>query len=319
MVAPSKALVVVHRGESADDFVSIARRMHKMDTSVAVAMFSEHLDPRVLPAEFLNLPMLVVYLVNPPPTEFKKTRKIAVMEMSKIEEYQHFRAHGLPCMPIERFRWGMTLDPETYGDMVVLKPETVTSTGADINMVPVLLVPTLKPEDFPAGHLIHRDGYLVQRFMKSGEHPTHFRVLVLFDQVLYSKRFMLNRTYPNPMAGLEVLLNTTVASNSWSERVANLCVDREINAFALSVAKTFPDHPLFGIDILRNEDTGRLYVLEVNLGGNTWHFSSNVVRELARQGNTGFDAKARLAMLQQYNAWDRAAEVLLRKTHELAM
>ena len=108
-------------------------------------------------------------------------------------------------------------------------------------------------------------------------------------------------------------MNISVASNQHASRTAELVKDPEVNELALKVAKTLPQNPLMAIDILRDEETGKLYVLELNLGGNVWHFSSKMVRNLP-----GYDSAARKKLVLQYNAWDRAAEALVRKTHELA-
>lgn len=308
-----KAVIVVHRPESARDFLEIKRRVHKLDPSIGVSMVPDYVTSKMVPPEFLQVPLLVVYLVNPPPTNFTKAAKVAVRATGKIEEYECFLSRGLPCLPIQRFEWGMELDPDVYGDWVVLKPESIQSTGRDVNLVPTLLVPKVRIEDFPEDHLIRKDSYLIQRFVKSGEHPDHYRVMVFLDEILYSKRSISNISYPPTTANLSEFLSTTVASNS-SDRVVDYYKDDEVNELALRVARSFPENPLFGIDILREEGTGRLYVLEVNLGGNVWHFSSKL--SVDRRGH--LTAAQRKAFLEQYNAWDRAAEALIRKTHELA-
>ena len=312
MAGYKKALIVVHRNESADDFQQIARRIRKLDPSIGVTMVSDFLTSKMLPAECLNLPMLVIYLCNPPPTEFKVATKIAVKVMSKIEEYEHFKQHNIPCLPIERFRWGMELDPETYGDWVVLKPENMTSTGASVNMVPTKLLPTIKIEDFPEDHLIHKDSYLVQKFVKTGEFPTHYRVLVFLGEILYSVKSTQKSAYPKQLDDINELLKSSVASNLTGHRTATLTIDKRVNEFGLNVSNAFPEHPLLGIDVIKDEQSDALYVLEVNLGGNTWAFSSKL-SHLFREAMGG-----RQAMVIQYNAWDRAAEALVRKTHELA-
>ena len=267
----------------------------------------------MLPPEFLQLPLLVIYLCNPPKTEFSVAAKLAVKEMSKIEEFEHFKRHNLPCLPIDHFRWGMELDRETYGDWVVLKPEYMTSTGRDINMIPTKELPNLKLSDFPEDHLIHKDSYLVQKLLKTGTHPKHCRAAVFLDEIIYSANGCLNFPYPSEDSSIQELLNTSVASNQHARRTSELVKDLEVNALALKVASTLSENPLMAVDILRDEDTGQLYVLEVNLGGNVWHFSSEMARNLP-----GYDAAARKKMVLQYNAWDRAAEALVRKTHELA-
>jgi hypothetical protein len=305
-----KAVIVVHRHESKDDFQQIARRVRKLDPSIAVVMVSDFLTSKMVQPELFKIPLLVIYLCNPPKTEFNIAAKLAVKEMGKVDEYEHFKKHNLYCLPIERFRWGMKLDPAIYGDYVVLKPEFKTSTGKDINMVSTNKIPKLNLSDFPENHLIHQDSYLVQKFIKCGETPTHFRVTVFLNEVLFSSRARSTLSYPE--TDLSLMLKTTVASNMRENRITQLFQDEQINSFALMVATTFPNNPLLGIDILQDDLTGNLYVLEVNLGGNTWHFSSN------NGEGYRFDLGGKNAMVRQYNAWDRAAEALVRNTHALA-
>jgi glutathione synthase/RimK-type ligase-like ATP-grasp enzyme len=204
----------------------------------------------------------------------------------------------------------MELDPAIYGDWVVLKPEFKNSTGRDINMVPTKILPTLTLDDFPENHLMREDTYLVQQFIKTGEKPVHYRVTIFLNEILFSSKSTSKLEYPQP--NLTCMLSTTVASNIAENRTTQLHESEEINNFALKVAKTFPISPILGIDILQDELTKQLYVLEVNAGGNVWHFSST------NGENYRFNLGGKNAMVRQYNAWDRAAEALIRKTHALA-
>jgi hypothetical protein len=306
-----KALIVVHRNESADDFQQIARRIRKLDPTISVTMVSDFLTSKMVPDQCLNLPMLVVYLCNPPKTEFKVATKLAVKGMSKIEEYEHFKQHNIPCLPIERFIWGMELDPEVYGDWVILKPEHIQSTGKDVNMVPTKEIPNLKLSDFPAEHLIQKDTYYVQQFLKTGNSATFYRALVYLGDILLSYKVEQNNHYPDYKVGLDILLKTSVASNLQGSRKINLVDDDDVRALAIKVALAFPDLPLLGVDIIPDAVTGKLYVLEINAGGNTWAFTAKPSQDL--RSILGLKN-----MILQYNAWDRAAEALVRKTHELA-
>ena len=310
MAKIKRALIVVHREESAEDFEQIARRIRKLDPTIGVTMVSDFLTSKMVPSEYLNLPMLVIYLCNPPPTEFKVATKLAVKEMSKIEEFEHFKKHNIPCLPIERFNWGMELDQEIYGDWVVLKPEHIQSTGKDVNMVPTSELSKLKVQDFHINHLIHQDSYLVQKFIKTGENSSFYRALIFLDEILLSYRPELNTPYPDTL-DLKKLLDTSISPVGRSDRKIHLEINEEVNALAKLVASTFPSNPLWGVDIIRDQQTGKLYVLEVNLGGNTWAFSNapgHKFRLMVGIKN----------MVTQYNAWDRAAEALVRKTNELA-
>jgi hypothetical protein len=308
-----KAVIVVHRHESKDDFQQIARRIRNLDPTIGVTMVSDFLTSKMVPPEYLNLPMLVIYLCNPPKTEFKVATKIAVKEMSKIEEYEHFKQHNIPCLPIERFKWGMELDPAIYGDWVVLKPEHIQSTGKDVNMVPTKEIPNLKLSDFPKDHLIYRDSYYIQKLLKTGDRPNTYRATVFMGAILSSGFARMIYHYPSESSDLHILLSTTIATNFLSHRTRHFEKDKEANELALRVADSFPENPLLAIDILKNEDTGENYVLETNLGGNTWHFSSALARNYP-----GYDDAARKAAIRQYNVWDRSAEALVKKTNALA-
>ena len=69
-----KGLVVVYRKESAQDFIDIARRIRKIDSTIALLMIPNDLDPKKLPPIFYTLPTLVIYLVNPPNYEFSNVK-----------------------------------------------------------------------------------------------------------------------------------------------------------------------------------------------------------------------------------------------------
>ena len=314
MLPIDRSLLLVVRHESIDDFREIARRVRKIDPSIDVLIFPEDVNPNQIPSHFLKQPLLAIYLVNPPPDDFvPQSAQLAVKHLNKIEEYEHFLKNDIPCLPIEEFKWGMTLDESKYGEWVVLKPQHLQSTGQDINMVPTKMISGLKLDDFPENHLIRTDSYYVQKFIKTGEKPTHYRATVFLDTVLYSRLNTHHLEYPELTSNITTLLSRTVASNDHHHREAILTIDDEFNNFALTVTKTFPNQPLFGVDMIRDPITNKIYVLETNMGGNVWHFSSVISREA---GFISSDVKK--PMVLQYNAWDRAAEVLVKKTHELA-
>ena len=319
-----KSVIIVCRSESMDDFHQIARRAHRLDPSIAVVPIAEHLHSSLIPKPLLNLPMLVIFLVNPPDKEFHIAGKMAVKHMTKLEEYEHFKKHNISCLPIESFTWGMTLDKSTYGDWVVLKPQTIQSTGKDVNMVPTDLIPTLTLEDFPEDHLMRQDQYYVQKFVKTGEKPSHYRVLVFCGEVLFIKKTISVIGFPHPQSDIRTLLRSNIASNISDDnlREVSMPLDQKVFDFALKIANTHYDLPLFGLDILENKETDELICLEQNSGGNVWHFSSNFSKRndanyfsIQRVAAKIDDKKAKI---NQYGAWDRAAEGLIRKTHELA-
>ena len=313
MIECTRSLIVIHRKESASDFEEIGRRIRELDPTIAVAMISEFLDPGARPNSFFQRPLLAVYLVNPPPKDFKHSAgKLAVEQMTKLEEYEYFKTHKIPCLPIEEFNWGMELDSAIYGDWVVLKPKIIQSSGQHVNMLPIDAIPHLKPDDFPEDHYIHQDQYYVQQLLKTGTRPFHYRSMIFLGEILYSATNESFISYPSPTTNIETLLKTSIASNNHHNRERKIVIDERKNKFALEVAKEFSNHPILGIDIIEDLETKKLYVLEINAGGNGWHFSSAAAANIP-----GHEAQ-RSELLEQYHAFDTAAEALVRKTHELA-
>jgi hypothetical protein len=179
-------------------------------------------------------------------------------------------------------------------------------------MMPTNMISRLTLEDFPDNHLIRQDSYYVQKFLRTGERPTHYRATIFLDTIMFSSKAISIYPYPPLNASHKVLLQNHVASNDTDRRTTSLTVDPEANAFALKIATTFINEPLFGIDILKCEKTNNLYALETNLGGNVWHFSSDSGKVYRK------DLGGRSQMLSQYKALDLAAKALVANTHKLA-
>jgi hypothetical protein len=311
-----KGLIIVHREESAEDFKEIAKRIKQLDPTIKGAMVSEWIFEERFPEQFFNMPLLVVYLVNPPKTSpdqfvFPNAKNIMVAELTKLEEYQHFKKHNLPCLPIQKFEWGMQLDNSTYGNWVVLKPAHLQSTGKDVNMIPTKVVSDLKISDFPKEHLIHQDDYFVQKFVRTGLSPVCYRVLNFLGNIILSYKVTKDEPYPDTASNLDILLTKSVASNLRGERKLELTKDQKIIDIATKVALSLSDSPLIGVDIIPDAE-GNFYVLEINAGGNTWAFSN--------KPGENFRSVVGLAnMIGQYGVWDLAAEALVKKTQDLLM
>jgi hypothetical protein len=311
-----KGLIVVHREESADDFKEIAQRIKAIDPNIKGAMVSEWIFEDRFPQAFFEMPLLVVYMCNTPQDSpeqflFPNATNLMVFGLTKLEEYEHFKQHNIPCLPIEKFKWGMELDLDLYGEWVALKPENIQSTGKDVNMVPTRLISTLKLSDFPEDHLIHKDGYLVQKFVKTGKSPAHYRVLMFCGEILLIFRAVRHEQYPVADKNLNILLSKSVASNLRGGRDIQLVANSDVSELAMQVSSSLPNSPILGIDIIHDTE-GNLYVLEINSGGNTWAFSN--------KPDENFRSVVGLSnIIEQYGAWDRAAEALVRKVNELAI
>jgi hypothetical protein len=103
-----------------------------------------------------------------------------------------------------------------------------------------------------------------------------------------------------------------IASNNkeMGGRVRSICNDAEVIACGERAHEAFPECPVLGVDIIRESQSGRLYVLEVNPHGCVWHLSSPLSRKI--------DPSHVRDLYTQFNALDRAADILIEKTRSAA-
>ena len=89
-----------------------------------------------------------------------------------------------------------------------------------------------------------------------------------------------------------------------------LARDADVIALAENAHAAFPDQPLLGTDIVRDADTGKLYVIECNPRGDAWLLSSDMGRMIEQANGLDF--------ARQFGALDIAAETLIRETRARA-
>ncbi len=207
------------------------------------------------------------------------------------------------------------LDPADWGPYVILKP--VHGSFAIGNLLaPTAHVGELTADRIPDGHPLKTSPYLVQQFINTGSSVCSYRVIVLLGQPLLCVRYGRTGQIEYPHSIDEIFNNYSFFSNfnqdgtTSSERTYAMSNDEEVIKFAQKVFSVHPHLPLQGIDIIRDADTGKLYVLETNSGGNVWSFSLT--------GNPTLKMLGKKALVTQFMAWDKAAEILVAKTHELA-
>ena len=151
------------------------------------------------------------------------------------------------------------------------------------------------------------DQFLVQPYIDPvvDGYPTEYRVLTMFGRALYSvwNRWRDKRA---PLAEIATDPLGVIATHTLKGNVRGLCNDQDIIELAERAHGAFPECPVLGVDILRDSRSGRLYVLEVNPHGAVWHLSSPYASRL--------DPEYVRARYQQFNALDRAADLLIQKT-----
>jgi hypothetical protein len=230
----------------------------------------------------------------------------------KIEQLRRLHAAGVPVPLTTVLGPETVLDPALWGEFVVVKPTDMPSSShaLGINLFRTRRVCFVPPPDYPADHPGRLGPMVVQQYVDTGERLTTYRVLSFFGEPLYA---MLMRTVirrvdlGSPDAVIEA---APIAYQADADRERLLIRDTDVLAMARAAHKAFPEIPLIGCDIVREARTGNLYVLELNPGGNTWHFSSDSASEMrARMGPEQVEK-----MRQQFQALRTVAIALVSRT-----
>lgn len=301
-------LILVHQPtkQARSDYEAIARRIEAQDPGIAVFIVDTK-DAGLSDARFdAARPALTV---SPMPIKRFVPPRGAVcqgFEYPKGEQYARLAAAGLPVPRWARVAPGVALDAREWGPYVVVKPE-LGRKGAEIFIKKTGRVRYRPPETFGEDHPARKAPLLVQRFVYTGRWPSNYRVVTLFGEPLMSWRCEQSREH-RPLESrwdFKALGGLSVVSNKRDSRYA-LAAEPDVLALARAAHQAFPEQPLLGTDIVRDADSGELWLLECNPRGDAWLISSDMGRMIERANGIDFAA--------QFGALDVASRVLARET-----
>ena len=232
----------------------------------------------------------------------------AIGRRDKVSEYRRLEAAGLPVPKWCELLPGTTLDPAEWGSHVVEKPAH-GGRGAYVRLRRTGRVRYRAPEELPQDYPGQVKRVLVQRFVRTGDQPEATRVLTCFGKVVAAIHYRNVGAQlperPNPELGR--LTTTVVASARGSHVVA--ADDPAVLALGSACHAAFPEVPILGTDVMREQATGKLWVAEVNCGY-CWMLSNG--EGLAVQQQFGLD------FYRQFDGLRRAAEGMVEATRRLA-
>ena len=288
-------LILVHQDTKQDraDYEEIARRV---DADVFIVDTKDRgvQDPRFdAGAPTLTVsPMPIKKLVPP------RGAVCQGFEHPKSEQYARLTRLGLPVPKWVSISPDLSLDTREWGPYVVVKPD-LGRKGAEIFIK-------------RTGRVRYRaPAFLAQQFVYTGRWPVNYRVVTLFGRTLMSWRCEADHRFVPLDSRWDFTARggITVVSNKKDSRYT-LAFDPDVIALAEQAHAAFPDQPLLGTDIVRDADSGALYVIECNPRGDAWLISS-VMGRLIEQAN-GLDFAA------QFGALELAAQALERETRRRA-
>ena len=288
-------LILVHQETKQDraDYEEIARRAD-IDVFIVDTKAASLADPRF----DAGAPTLTV---SPMPIKKFAPPRGAVcqgFEHAKSEQYARLSRLGLAVPRWTSISPEISLHPDDWGPYVVVKPD-LGRKGAEIFIKRTGRVRYGAP------------GFLAQEFIYTGRWPVNYRVVTLFGRALMSWRCEADHRFV-PLESrwdFKARGGITVVSNKRDSRYT-LAFDADVVALAERAHAAFPDQPLLGTDIVRDADSGALYVIECNPRGDAWLISSTMGRLIEDANGLNFAA--------QFGALDIAAAALVDETRRRA-
>ncbi len=291
-------IIVVHERLDLASFERLATEVRKFDPRVHVVVIGDApgLDP-ALP----DRPTLVFGPCTIRNLPTRRGRVCCGHPLSKSEEYEALARAGIPVPPWALLTENSHPDLSELGEYLVQKPE-YGARGAEVRIVRqgrVRWRPILTAAAGPSYSTV------LQRFIYTGPWPVSFRVNVLFGRVLYAVKLQARTDRPALQGPTDFRSpvrqqGVSIVSNARDSRM-ELCFDEGIIRLGERAHQAFPDIPLLGVDILREEPSGKLYVVEVNALGYNWNFTPRERREWQVDIESQFDGVRKAAYVLAEN------------------
>jgi hypothetical protein len=289
------------------DFDELAEWIAEASPSTEVRSCAD--EPREESAD--SVPDLPTLTVSFAPLRHLRPRRGPLLQgrhVAKSAEYRALEALGVPVPRWQRLLPGKTPDLSALGPYVVTKPD-FGARGADVRIERRDRAEWTRPRTELAARFGGRfNPRIAQDFVYTGPWPKSYRVATLFGRALFGLEIEASHERA-PLLERSSFHGQSVVSSGRGCTFA-LCSDADVLELAERAHAAAPDVPLLGVDLVRDADSGQLFVLELNSIGYTWHFSSPSGLRLQRE--FGLDLAAQL------DGRRRAAAVLARVCEERA-
>ena len=301
-----KILAICCRPENHDDFLAIAKRIIKKAPEIAVVIKPLIYHPDELDPALKHFPLLNIYLVNPPEKLPPRGKTLCVKAIDKFEQYQNYTLANISTPKTIEYEIGQPLNFNDWGEYVFLKAKNASHSE---NSFLIQTKDIFNTEPYFKKLKLDKK-MILQQFIYTGESAYVYRVLSFLGAPLFCVRVTNPHPIKLPSSLQESFDNKTIqTSRSDVFMTRTLELNKDVMDFASKVFNVFPEQPLQGIDIAVEKNTNKLFALEGNQGGNVWVFSrkeSNMLKGLGRA-----------TLLNQFNAFDVACDILIKKTNEL--
>jgi hypothetical protein len=301
-------LVAESRHMDPADFERIAERIRAMSDTIEVFIVENGSLNMRIARRAADRPTLVAC---PAPLDMFRPRRgriFAGQWIGKIEEFKRMKAAGLPVPAWRAVTPGTMMSAEEWGPRVVVKP-SYGGQNRDITLMPPSQVGFIHPKNLADDHRGKLGAMIAQTFIDTGPLLPEYRVLCLLGEPLYA--IELKSRTPAASDWPPKLAEPVNLSAFLKERAITFTSEPDVLALARRVHAAMPEVATTGCDIIREAKSGKLFVMEANCKGLSWHLSSALGRR--QQAESG------LNFFDQFGAIEVAARVLVERTRELAV
>lgn len=305
-------LVIIHVPGRQDlsDFLTIRNMMAGRAPDICVSVISLGSD---YPADFWKRsserPTLIF---SPMPVklgnEITGARLVAIPR-SKMEEVRMLMKAGISVPESTILNPDTLLKSTDWGPFTVTKPN-FGLRGQGVRLNRTRDVRWSDPLSWPMIDLRHGKEILAQKYIHTGSYLQSHRVMTVLGKPIYA----ITTTGIDPLVELDPNctdpLDIVIAANN-VPRGFKHCVEEDVVALAEKTHTSLGDLPSLGIDIVRDAETRKLYVLELNSSGWNWHLSSDV--GIKNQRDYGMDHYG------QFDALRVITTALIERTRALAV
>jgi len=305
-------LLLVTRKREADDLRRLCTSVREVAPEISTFVLVDRKRSRLDPAWLLRprRPTLAISFRNPRHFHPSLPAFYHGRGLRKSEELAALERAGIPVPRWTVLHRDETPDLEGFGPYLVSKPDRGAS-GAEVRIRKTSRVQWRASYTDRVAQIAGRvDDNLLQEFVYTGPWPVSYRVTTLFGKVLFALRCEADHgrrptrdRWDFKGGGISIVAGAVGARYG-------LTFDPEVIRLGERAHAAFPDIPLLGFDILRDCNSGRLYVIEANSDGWVWGFSNRMGRSVQETWN--FDLEG------QFDGIRKAACVLAEKTRELA-
>jgi hypothetical protein len=227
--------------------------------------------------------------------------------ISKLEQARRLQSAGIATPETVPYGSDTELDLSKWGELTVLKPDTGGGgKGIEVIRTKSLGKARLQGKEGEFGRRM-----IAQPYIDTGPYPAKYRLLAIFGRPLYCELqasvAKAPPVDPESSVPIEGLITSQASSPATAgTRRTTVSNEPDVLAFAPIAAAAFSEIPLLGLDIIREAATGKLYVLEVNPLGYTWHLSSKLGKIAQR--------RLQIDRYSQFDALSVAADSLIERT-----